>query len=170
MRGACPICLREPCSGSVWDAHPHSLSGINRTEPLTRLSISLIIKHLSQYVPQARLIAGEEVHRATHGIMGDSERGQIRKDEHLPTGLLQDLLTEVGKDSCSTSHVRCFKSKFRCVCMQVCLSSCTHACFYWKGLRKLNIPINLSKWINFKLNKCCDHKRIKSGHINMISQ
>lgn len=135
-RGACPLCLRQPCSGSVWDAHPHSLWGINRTEPLTRLSISLIIKHLSQYVPQARLITGEEVHRATHSIMGDSERGQIRKEEHLPTGLLQDLLTEVCKDSYNASHVFCFKSKFRCVCMQVCLSLHIHACFYGKGLLK----------------------------------
>ncbi|KAK2904847.1 hypothetical protein Q8A67_006646 [Cirrhinus molitorella] len=61
----------------------------------------------------ARLIAGEEVHQATHGIMGDSESRQIRKEEHLPTGLLQDLLTEVCKDSCNASHVRCYKSKSR---------------------------------------------------------
>lgn len=114
MRGACPICVWERWL-RLQDPHPHSLWGINRTEPLTRLSISLIIKHLSQYVPQARLIAGEEVHQANHGIMGDSESGQIRKEEHLPTGLPQDLLTEVCKESCNASHFHHLKSKIRCV-------------------------------------------------------
>lgn len=62
------------------------------TEPVTCRSISVIIKQLVESVRETGLIIGKEVLQIVHGIMGDSESSQIREEEHLLVGLLQDLL------------------------------------------------------------------------------